>query len=482
MTSDGEDSNKSSSSSNSSSNEEEEISISESEGGSGSESEGEEKKSRGSSKKKEKKKTKKKTKKSLKKKSKKRDVSESEDDEPQKIKKKKNPSNDMETSCLDTTGLEDIDADVLREHNHNIDGSLTTKTTAKAMTHTTAAAAAASTGTTKQINDIDFQSSSHTSGWTDFESAPSSKTLFFQLKAGGDEFSITIQKKDLSKLFDRVARQMGLPKPKELKLLYPIKLGGCGEKIITLKFNKLPAIFKESLEQFYVQAVPHSTVKVAIESVQRKRKDRPQELTFDRFFDDYHRADKRFYQEMITPSIAHAFLQKSTFIQVLLGTPSCVNLISPGYYLCHVQGCGTLVKLKNFNDLTKIQAHIKDHVHAQHHKNKKTKFSDDKSCVVLLRRFKKLSVQKHIVFSRPAEKSIDELEVRSTKETKDRPAQPYAIKELMKNKVLVKTGENFKGCIYHTPLDIMEKIANHDPTALDGVAESSTVGRMFGTR
>ena len=104
------------------------------------------------------------------------------------------------------------------------------------------------------------------------------------MKAEGDEFSITIQKEGLSKLLDRVAGQLGLAKPKEVKLLYPIKLGGGGEKIITLKYNKVPAIFQESLAQFYIQAIPHSTVAVAIKSVQRKRKDRPQELSFDRFF------------------------------------------------------------------------------------------------------------------------------------------------------------------------------------------------------
>ena len=83
----------------------------------------------------------------------------------------------------------------------------------------------------------------------------------------------------------------------------------------------------QSSQQFYVQAVPHSTI-TATENVLRKRPDRPQEVKFDRYFRDFSKVDKRFYQEMISPAIAEAFIQKTKFVCVLLGTNWCVNLIS----------------------------------------------------------------------------------------------------------------------------------------------------------
>ena len=396
------------------------------------------------------------------------DVETSDKDRKKKKKKKEKASDQIESSALDTSGLISFD---VSNKGHDLDRSLMTTT----------ATTTATTSTIKQINNIDFGSSNQTSGWDDFQTAPPSKNLFFQLKAGGDEYSITIQKKDLPSLFDRIAGQMGLPKAKELKLLYPLKLADGGEKILTLKYSKVGSIFRESLQQFYIQAVPHSTIAVTTETVQRKRPDRPHEINFDSYFQKYARVDKRFYEEMITPSIAEAFLQKTKFVRVLLGTNWCVNLVSPGHYLCHVQGCGNLVKLKDFNDHTRIILHIKDHVHTLN--KKKTKFPDDKSCVVLLRRLKVLKSQKHLVYSRTVDKSIDDLESRKSKSPKPNdPEFPYAIKHLMKNKVLVKTGDNFKGRIYHTPLDVMEKLANHDPTALDGVPEASTIGSMLGGR
>ena len=297
------------------------------------------------------------------------------------------------------------------------------------------------------------------------------------MKAGGDEYCITIQKKDLSAVLNRIAAQLSLLKPKELKLLYPLKLEGGGEKIITLRYNKIATVFQESLEQFYIQAVPFSTIAVEIENVKNTRVERPHEISFDDYFVKYPTADKKFYMDMITPYVAEAFLRKTKYVRVLFGTNWCVNLISPGHFLCHVQGCGNLIKLKDFNDLTLVTSHFKDHVHATNTKTKRTKFSDDKSCVVLLRRHKLLKSQKYLVYSREVDKSINELEPRKNKE-----GLPYAIIPLMQNKVLVKEGEIFKGHIYHTKLDIMEKISNHDPTALDGVAEAPTIGSMFGRR
>ena len=63
---------------------------------------------------------------------------------------------------------------------------------------------------------------------------------------------------------------MGLPKPKELKFYYPLKLAGGGEKVITLWFNKTAALLKELLQQFNVQAVPHSTIIVATECSEKE--------------------------------------------------------------------------------------------------------------------------------------------------------------------------------------------------------------------
>ena len=86
-----------------------------------------------------------------------------------------------------------------------------------------------------------------------------------------------------------------------------------------------------------------------------------------------------------------------------------------------------------------------------------------------------------MLYSDSVHKNIDELGTRKNKNPKSNdPEFPYTVKELMKNKVLIKTSESFKGKIFHTPLEIMEKLANHDPSALDGVPESSSVARMFG--
>ena len=54
--------------------------------------------------------------------------------------------------------------------------------------------------------------------------------------------------------------------------------------------------------------------------------------------------------------------------------------------------------------------------------------------------------------TRSVDKNIDELETRKSKHQKpDGPEFPYAVKELMKNKVLIKASESFKGKIFHTP-------------------------------
>ena len=343
----------------------------------------------------------------------------------------------------------------------------------------------------KRLHDIDFSLDENVGNLDSFEHAVANKMFFVRLINGSqEEVAINIKKAEYKNIFSHVGKVMNIPQVTYIKISYVLKLKGGGEKEVTLVYNKDKKILDESLKMFYSQAVPCSTLLVGMVKPSKTRLTRPTEKIFDKYFSDYSAADKRFYQDMISSTVAKQFILKTKYVRALMGSEKCVNLVSPGHFLCHVPGCNTLVKLKAFNDLTLMILHVKQHAlpnssnnnnNNSNNNNKKNEtqpnmsnFIKDKSCRVLIRRHNYIKQKKGNLATRDLSAVIIDMESRKTEK-----GFPYAIKELMKNKILVEAGQTFKGSTRHTDLVVMEKIAALDPCALDGVAEPVSIHDFF---
>ena len=241
-------------------------------------------------------------------------------------------------------------------------------------------------------------------------------------------------------IFQQVGKVLNIHKVKDIRIMYPLQLVGRGEKEVTVRYNKDKEVLDESLKTFYLQAIPYSTLVVDVVKMGKGGPPRRQELSFDDYFSKYHSADKRFYREMITPYIAEQFIQKTKYVRALMGSETCVNLVSPGHFLCHVPGCISLVNLKDFNDLTLAIKHVKDHVT---NKSASSSFIKDRSCAVLMKRHNYLKERKSTVAAKDLKAVIEDMEKR-----KNETGESYAIKTLMVNKLLVEVGQTFKGSVH----------------------------------
>ena len=60
-------------------------------------------------------------------------------------------------------------------------------------------------------------------------------------------------------------------------------------------------------------------------------------------------------------NIVETFLAKKDMFRVLLGASEAENLLSPGHFVCPINQCKKLKKLKNFNSMSLLRTHLVEH-------------------------------------------------------------------------------------------------------------------------
>ena len=101
--------------------------------------------------------------------------------------------------------------------------------------------------------------------------------------------------------------------------------------------------------------------------------------------------------------------------------------------------------MKYFNDLAVAKSHWKKHAQKETGRSRQRVFVHDPSCIVLIRRYNYLSKKLSRIQQEKLKDIIEEMEEKKTKDGK-----PYAIKHLMKNKLLPSEKDKFKGRSSHT--------------------------------
>ena len=301
------------------------------------------------------------------------------------------------------------------------------------------------------LNVLDFSYCGAAEAPSGFEQAKLSKMFFVRRFDGPqEELPINIKKANYKGILAHVGKVMNIPAIQHIRISYFLKVKGGGEKEVVLAYNKDKEVYEESLKMFYSQAQPLSTLVVKVSKPAKTRASRPIEDTFKKYFTHYAAADTRFYQEMVTASVAQQYVKRTKYVRALMGSENCVNLVSPGHFLCHVPGCSSLVKLKHFNDLTFMIEHLKQHVitnsssssssNKKNEPSSRTRFVKDKSCMVLIRRHNYFKVREANLVAQDLSTVIKDMETRKAES-----GLPYAVQEIMKNKLLVKEGLTFIG-------------------------------------
>ena len=116
--------------------------------------------------------------------------------------------------------------------------------------------------------------------------------------------------------------------------------------------------------------------------------------------------DRKYYEKYMSTDIAADFLEKRNHIRVVLGCKDCINLINPSLYYCHIRGCHMPeVKLRNFNSLTDVVNHWKNH------DSKESSYRFDPTVNILLRRHLELKELKlKIILEDDIQEALSSLE------------------------------------------------------------------------
>ena len=155
--------------------------------------------------------------------------------------------------------------------------------------------------------------------------------------------------------------------------------------------------------------------------------------------------------------IIDTFLKKKEMIRILLGDAMADNLLSPGYFVCLINQCKKLVKLKNFNSMSSVKNHLRDH------KLKNT----DGTAKVLYNRFHFLTDNDWIEqnFSLSLEEKIANLEAQFYHES------PLSLAEYEIFRAKCDATPKFKGSHLAMNEIRLTKMLNNDSSALNGLGE-----------
>ena len=152
-----------------------------------------------------------------------------------------------------------------------------------------------------------------------------------------------------------IAKQFNL-KVNEVSVQYELpNQNGSGTRMV-LRYNKDKKIFDNSQLMFYCTTEDLSTIIISKEKKEVRVKRPIEELhtSFKR-----HRVIHRdVYKNFLQEKIIATYLMKLKNFRILMGSPTCMNLMNPGYFFCHIPACPALeVELKSFNNTSSVIDH-----------------------------------------------------------------------------------------------------------------------------
>ena len=303
--------------------------------------------------------------------------------------------------------------------------------------------------------ELDFSKTRETSNCYSLESMPDMKIYRVKRKQGPQDISIVrIYKNNLKNVIPVIAQKLDIRTRDQslVRFTYPLKTIEGVAELITI--NSWDKELTDALEMFYCQTENHSLLEVDISTKRPKREPHPSEKR-QKILSKKHVIDKSVYETFQEePELAETLLSKRRYLGVLLGNEEAVNLLNPSRFLCHVQSCTKgIIKLKSHCSLSSITEHWKNHVKST---------TGEPSCDKLLTRHNYVKRNHNVPWK--ADVKVEDLEV-----------PDLAIKNLMRGKLVVEAGQEFKGKYLLMKKDILEKIAQYDPTALENLHQDQRV-------
>ena len=223
--------------------------------------------------------------------------------------------------------------------------------------------------------DYDFSKALNKCPCPDFEQAPIMKRYRVKLKQGSEVQVVRLYKEKSDKILQNLSLKFKFPKHSGTRLHYPLRLSDGKPEIMTIV--SWDTDLKQSLEDFYSQTDAMCLLEVEACEKPGKRDKRPNEIENENV--KLHGTTDRSIYKLLqdSPEVAEIFLQKQKYIATLLGDEEAVNLLSISFYLCHIQSCQRVIKLKSFSNCSSIIDHWKIHA---------TAVNLDPSCDMLVRK------------------------------------------------------------------------------------------------
>ena len=302
--------------------------------------------------------------------------------------------------------------------------------------------------------EYDFSKALNNCPCPDLEQAPIMKRYRVKLKQGSSEVQVVrLYKEKCDEILQNLSLKFKFPKHSGKRLHYPLRLRDGKPEIMTIV--SWDADLKQSLEDFYSQTDAMCLLEVETCEKPGKRDKRPNAIENENV-KRHGTTDRSIYKLLQdTPEVAEIFLQKQKYIATLLGDEEAGNLLSISFYLCHVQSCQRVIKLKRFSNCSSIIDHWKIHA---------TAVNLDPSCDMLVRRHNFICQKGNKKHPWKTQITVEELESKA-----DNLKRLIAINNLMQGKILVKRGHEFKGKHLLLNNDVLKKIIDRDPAGLDGL-------------
>ena len=188
--------------------------------------------------------------------------------------------------------------------------------------------------------------------------APQTKTFVIKRKGDITQTTVTFYATAMGSAFDKVCKLFKI-EPKNAILHYPLRMADNTEIKMTITMNEFTS---DQCVALYRTCEEYSLLLIEeIVVASSARLKRIGECLYSTTITKNFTVDGNFY-EMLSenPKLCQDFLDKRDYVCLLLGR-SCNNFLNPAHFLCHVKGCGALVKLGSFLNLSLMLSHFKKH-------------------------------------------------------------------------------------------------------------------------
>ena len=313
----------------------------------------------------------------------------------------------------------------------------------------------------------DYRNVTASSSFPSLDDSPEFKMFFLDvvLKDGkvSRTFPTRIAKRESAKIYEKISK-LALMEMGAFEVVYEVLRHSGKRETQKLHFNPDAEIMAEGCELLFcqVRSESHLTVqRVSKVCVRKKsRKSKHIEKTCTEFKKCLGTKNRKAYQLLAEDQdIIEKYLEKLTFIRVLLSDLTCNNWLSPAHFYCPLKTCQRKeITMNSFNSLHNLQKHLVNH-----------DLQKNKMCSVLIDRMKFMS--RNDWFSSNIDKGMDWM-IQALEEKPDLALSAYEI-------TTVHLGNNFKGSSKCLDPVILQEFLNNNFESLKKIKDSRTVRSMF---